>query len=87
MTVTVKLDAAMEAQLRRCAAGSGRSTSEVVRAALDAYLSAPEAAADRSAFALGRDLFGRHAGGPGLSQDRKRLLADAWATKQSAPRR
>jgi predicted transcriptional regulator len=36
MTVTIKLDPALEAQLRRRAAASGRSTSEVIRAALKA---------------------------------------------------
>ena len=62
MTVTVKLDAQLEEQLRQRAAGSGRSTSEVVRAALQAYLAQPDArAAPRSAFDLGADLFGRHA--------------------------
>jgi plasmid stability protein len=86
MTVTVKLDAAMEEQLRQRAAGTGRSTSEIIRAALLAYLSQSEHPAKPSAFALGRDLFGRHAGEPGLAEGRKQHLVDAWAGKHSARR-
>jgi plasmid stability protein len=85
MTVTVKLDAALEAQLRQRAAASGRSTSEVIRAALAAYLAQPEAAPAPSAHALGEDLFGRHRGAPDLATNRKRELARLWAEKQARP--
>lgn len=84
MTVTVKLDPMLEELLRQRAASSGRSTSEVIRAALQTYLAEKEAAPGKSAFALGQGLFGRHAGAPGLAQQRKRLLADAWAAKHRA---
>ncbi len=82
MTVTVKLDAVLEAQLRRCAVDSGRSTSEVVRAALAAYLARPEEGPQRSAYELGQDLFGRHCGPPDLASQRKRELAALWDEKQ-----
>ena len=81
MTATVKLDPQLEERLRQRAAGSGRSTSEVIRAALQAYLDQPERAAPRSAFELGADLFGRHSGPADLAQGRKRAVADAWAQR------
>lgn len=72
MTVTIKLDAALEEQLRRRAQGSGRSTSDVIRAALRAYLSQDsEEPASRSAHEMGLDLIGRHAGPPDLAARRK----------------
>lgn len=82
MTVTVKLDAALEEQLRRCATDSGRSTGEVVRAALTAYLGQSEVAPRRSAHELGQDLFGRHHGSPDLASQRKSELAALWDEKQ-----
>jgi Arc/MetJ-type ribon-helix-helix transcriptional regulator len=87
MTITVKLDAALEEQLRAHVAGSGSTTSEVIRAALVAYLENAQAsrrAAPPSAYELGVDLFGRHRGEPGLAQGRKRLLAEAWSAKHAA---
>jgi predicted transcriptional regulator len=66
MTVTIKLDVPLEERLRQRAASTGRSTSDVIRAALLAYLDQPEADAARSAYALGEDLFGRHAGASDL---------------------
>lgn len=83
MTVTVKLDMQLEERLRQRAAGSGRSTSEVIRAALQAYLDQPESAAPRSAFELGADLFGRHRGPGGLAQQRKQAAADAWSKRHA----
>ncbi len=86
MTVTVKLDPLLEEQLRRRAAASGATTSDVIRQALVAYLSAPGGIAPASAHALGADLFGRHRGAPELAERRKSLLADAWAAKHHARR-
>jgi predicted transcriptional regulator len=83
MTVTIKLDVPLEERLRQRAASTGRSTSEVIRAALQAYLDQPEADTARSAFALGEDLFGRHQGPADLAQGRKKAVADAWATKHA----
>lgn len=81
MTVTVKLDVPLEERLRQRAASTGRSTSDVIRAALQAYLDQPERAAPRSAFDLGAELFGRHHGPADLAQGRKRAVADAWAQR------
>lgn len=86
MTVTVKLDASLEEQLRQRAAASGVTTSDLIRRALQAYLAAPDAEAAPSAHALGADLFGRHRGGAELATKRKAILADAWADKQRARR-
>lgn len=87
MTVTFKLDPALEEQLRRRAQASGRSTSEVIRAALQRYLAEPDeaAGAPRSAYALGADLFGRHAGPADLST-RRRLGFAAAAAERHADR-
>lgn len=83
MTVTVKLDVPLEERLRQRAASTGRSTSDVIRAALQLYLDQPERAATRSAFELGADLFGRHQGPADLAQGRKRAVADAWAQRHA----
>lgn len=86
MTVTVKLDALLEERLRQRAAASGTTTSDVIRRALAAYLSAPGNIAAPSAHALGADLFGRHRGAPELAERRKAMLADAWAARHQARR-
>lgn len=83
MTVTIKLEAPLEERLRQRAASTGRSTSDVVRAALQAYLAQPDAEAPRSAYALGEDLFGRRHGPADLAEGRKQHAADAWATRQA----
>jgi Arc/MetJ-type ribon-helix-helix transcriptional regulator len=83
MTVTVKLDLSLEERLRQRAASTGRSTSEVIRAALQAYLDQPERAVPRSAFELGADLFGRHQGPADLAQGRKRAAAEAWGERHA----
>lgn len=83
MTVTIKLDPQLEEQLRRRAQGTGRTTSDVVRAALQAYLAQPEEAPPRSAFDLGADLFGRHAGPPDLATGRKQAAAEAWGQRHA----
>ena len=76
MTTTVKLPPELEHQLRQRSTQEGRSISELMREALSAYLqNVPPPRA--SAFSLGADLFGRHAG----PADRRRHLADAWEEK------
>jgi Arc/MetJ-type ribon-helix-helix transcriptional regulator len=87
MAVSVKLDPPLEEQLRRRAAATKSSTSEVLRRALREYLAAESrAAAEPSAHALGSDLFGRFSGPPGLAQQRKQTIADVWAAKHKAKR-
>jgi plasmid stability protein len=84
MTVTVKLEPSLEERLRRRAAGSGMSTSDVIRAALTAYLTEADEPRGASPFALGSDLFGRHEGPADLATNRKRHALDAWAKKREA---
>jgi len=81
MTVTVKLDPTLEERLRQRAASSGRSTSDVGRAALQACLDAPDDGRARSAHELGADLFGRHRGPADLACGRKAALAAAWEAR------
>ena len=83
MTVTIKLEAPLEERLRQRAAATGRSASDVVRAALQAYLAQPEADPARSAYALGEDLFGRFNGPADLARQRKRHATDAFAQRHS----
>lgn len=83
MTVTIKLEPMLEEQLRLRAQCTGRSTSDVVRAALQAYLAQPEAGPQRSAYELGADLFGRHAGTADLAAGRKAAVADAWQARHA----
>lgn len=84
MTVTIKLDAALEEQLRQRAQASGRSTSEVVRAALQAYLNAEDAESPaRSAYEMGADLFGRHAGAADLATRRRLGFVAAAAERHT----
>ena len=87
MTITVKLDPLLEEQLRRHTGRSGRSTSEVIRAALQAFLLQSPEVTEPSAYALGATLFGRHAGPPGLATDRKAAWSDVVAARQSGRRR
>jgi plasmid stability protein len=83
MTMTVKLDPLLEEQLRQRAASSGRSASDVVRAALHAYFTQADRDTPLSALALGTGLFGRHAGPADLAQTRKQVATEAWAVKHS----
>lgn len=82
MTTTVKLPESLEAALRQRSLQEGRSISEVIRDALSAYL-ARDAEVD-SAWRLGRDVFGRHAGPAELASQRKLALAEVWEERQAA---
>lgn len=82
MTMTVKLDAALETRLRLRCAALGRPAGEIIREALQAWLAdTPDVAP--SAHALGADLFGRHRGPAGLASKRKTAAADVWADKHA----
>lgn len=83
MTATVKLDPQLEESLRRRAAASGCTASDIIRAALVAYLQADDVPRERSPHALGADLFGRYSAAPELASQRKRVVADAWADKHA----
>ena len=82
MTTTVKLPEPLEAALRQRCLQEGRSISEIIRDALSAYL-AKEPELD-SAWYLGREVFGRHAGPAELASQRKRALAEVWEERQAA---
>jgi len=81
MTTTVKLPDSLEAALRQRCLHEGRSISEIMRDALSVYL-AREPEMD-SAWALGREVFGRHAGAANLAADRKQALAEVWDSRQA----
>lgn len=83
MTMTFKLPAKMEQQLRRRGAALGKPVSAVIREALAQHLAAgaPE---NGSAYALGADLFGRYGGKANVAESRKTLAADIWAKKHAA---
>lgn len=83
MTATVKLPPELERSLRQRCAAEGRSISDVMRDALVAYLSTAPATSP-SAFSLGLDLFGRHAGPADLASQRRQHLADVWADKHQS---
>jgi Arc/MetJ-type ribon-helix-helix transcriptional regulator len=82
MTMTVKLDPALEQRLRRQSAALGRPASELIREALVAFLDKTPLQAP-SAYALGSDLFGRYGGPADLATRRKSALADAWGRKRA----
>ena len=82
MTTTVKLPPSLEQSLRRQSAVEGRSISDLMRDALTAYLaSVPQA--PPSAWSLGADLFGRHAGPVDLATTRRARAAEVWDEKHS----
>ena len=81
MTTTVKLPDSLEAALRQRCLQEGRSISDVMRDALGAYL-AREPETD-SAWALGREVFARHAGAANLATERKQALAEVWDARQA----
>lgn len=85
MTMSFKLDPTLEQRLRQRSAALGRPASEIIREALQAWLDGvPEAPA--SAYALGCDLFGRHAGPADLASRRKQATAEVWDEKDAARR-
>lgn len=82
MTMSVKLDPALEQRLRQQSTTLGRPASELIREALVAYLDAVPKAPP-SAYTLGSDLFGRFSGPPDLASGRNAALADVWDRKHS----
>lgn len=82
MTMTVKLDPALEQRLRQRSAALGRPASDIIREALQVWLlSTPEP--ETSAYALGSDLFGRHRGPADLATRRKQVAVDLWTDKHA----
>ena len=83
MTMTVKLDVPLERALRQRSVALGRSASALMREALQAYLAQTEPSSP-SAYALGEDLFGQHAGPPNLASKRKAQVRQIWDQKRQA---
>ena len=83
MTLIVKLDDALEHALRSRCKALGRSASALMRDALQAYLTQTEAT-PASPYALGQDLFGKHAGPVDLASQRKAELPHIWDQKHPA---
>lgn len=83
MTMTVKLDMPLERALRQRSITLGRSASALMREALQAYLAQTEPHAP-SAYTLGEDLFGQHAGPPHLASQRKVQVQQIWDQKRQA---
>ena len=81
MTMTVKLDPALEQGLRQRSAATDRSASELIREALTLYLESSPAPT-RSAYEAGQHLFGKHRGSADLASRRKTHFADALTDKQ-----
>ncbi len=75
MTMTVKLDAALEMDLRQRSAARGQSASALIREALTLYLESSPAPT-RSAYEAGQHLFGKYRGPEDLSARRKDLFAE-----------
>lgn len=85
MTMSFKLDAALEQRLRQHSLALGLPASQIIREALQAWLDdTPQAPA--SAYALGRDLFGQYAGPVDLASRRKQAAAEVWDAKDAARR-
>jgi len=83
MAMTVKLDDALEHALRSRCKALGRSASALMRDALQAYLP-PTEATPASPYALGQDLFGKHAGPADLASQHKVELSQIWDQKHPA---
>ena len=82
MTLTVKLDPELETALARRCVAEGATKSAVVQQALRDFLGRA-----RSPYLLGKELFGRHAGGrSGLSARRREYYAQLAGEKRRARR-
>jgi Arc/MetJ-type ribon-helix-helix transcriptional regulator len=75
MTVSLRLEESLEAELRQRLARDGIPLSDFIRQAIQEKLEREVQPADP--YTLGRALFGRHASGePGRSQRRKQLIRE-----------
>lgn len=82
MTLTVKLAPELEERLRQHAAATGRTSSALMREALESYLDQTQVSTRKSPYELGLDLFGRHEDGPrDLSTTYRQQFADWVAAK------
>ena len=83
MTLTVRLDYKVEEALAEYAVGNGISKSEAVKRGLKLlFESAPQ---KKSAYELGKHLFGRHAGGAAdLSVNHSKYVKEAIRAKYAS---
>lgn len=80
MTLSIRLDPELEAELARAAAQTGLSKSELVKAGLREYLARLKPR--KTPYELGADLFGGTQAGPGdLAGRRKAYLAESLRVK------
>jgi len=80
MTISIRLDAESESELRAHSRRRGQPLSEFVRRAIEEKLARDDRAI--SAYDAGRELFGRYASGDGnRSTERKRLIKEKVRNK------
>jgi Arc/MetJ-type ribon-helix-helix transcriptional regulator len=81
MTITIRLPTKLEAELRHRVDAQGFGLSEFVREAIAEKLDR-EAGGQRSAYELGKDVFGKHGSGrDDLSTNRKAILGELFRPK------
>jgi predicted DNA-binding protein len=80
--LSVRLPGELEKKVKQLATSEGRTKTEIVRIALEAYVKSRDQAA--SAYDIGRNLFGRHGSGRGdLSISYKRKVKERMREKHS----
>jgi Arc/MetJ-type ribon-helix-helix transcriptional regulator len=81
MTVTVRLDEAMEAKVRRLLEQKGGSVSDFIRAAIAEKLE--REAAKPTPYELGKHLFGRHGSGRSdLASNSEQILREMFRARR-----
>jgi RHH-type rel operon transcriptional repressor/antitoxin RelB len=82
MTITIRIDPQLQAELDRLARLEGVSRSDVVRESLVCYLA--EKKESVTPWELGKDVFGRYASGrTDLSAERKKILKEKLRAKKN----
>ncbi len=77
MALSVRLESSSENKLRQHLAATGGSLSEFVRSAIEDKLEQAESESSRSAYELGKSVFGLHSSGVSSnSQNRKQLIRE-----------
>jgi predicted DNA-binding protein len=80
--LSARLPGELEKKVRQLATTEGRTKTEIIRTALEAYIRSKDQGA--SPYELGKDLFGRHGSGRGdLSTAHKNKVKDRLREKRS----
>ena len=80
--LSVRLPGELEKKVKQLATSEGRTKTEIIRTALEAYVNSRDQAA--SAYDIGKSLFGRHGSGRGdLSISYKRKVKERIREKHS----